>query len=151
MNILDFSTHRRTGSPAGQLLNLSVCKTREQLWPCRCKTSGKPLGSTEHVVLLKTTCSGEENYWCSSPFLCPSWHQPDRCGKASFIWCTGKWKMENKRFHCSKGLRQLYIKNIQLKKICYVLLSASPCPTVLSCDKPPLATETLTTLILSRM
>lgn len=42
------------GSPAGQILNLSVNQMEEQLWLCICKTSGELLGSTECRALLKT-------------------------------------------------------------------------------------------------
>lgn len=42
------------GSPAGQILNLSVNQMEEQLWVCTRKTSGELLGSTECRALLKT-------------------------------------------------------------------------------------------------
>lgn len=42
------------GSPAGQILNLSVNQMEEQLWLWICKTSGELLGSTECRALLKT-------------------------------------------------------------------------------------------------
>lgn len=56
-------------SPAGQLLHLSVLKTRGQLWPCRCKTSGELLGPTKRAALLKSTCSGADHHWDFSPSL----------------------------------------------------------------------------------
>lgn len=42
------------GSPAGQILNLSVNQMEEQLWLCICKTSGELLGSRECRALSKT-------------------------------------------------------------------------------------------------
>lgn len=42
------------GSPAGQILNLSVNQMEEQLWLCICKFSGELLASTECRALLKT-------------------------------------------------------------------------------------------------
>lgn len=42
------------GSPAVQILNLSVNQMEEQLWLCICKTSGELLVSTECRALLET-------------------------------------------------------------------------------------------------
>lgn len=51
---MDCKTHMHIGSPAGQILNLSVNQMEEQLWLGICKTSGELLGSTECRALLKT-------------------------------------------------------------------------------------------------
>lgn len=54
LNIVDCKIHMHIGSPAGQLLNLSVHQRKEQLWPCIGKTSRELLGSTECKAPLKT-------------------------------------------------------------------------------------------------
>jgi len=54
LNITYCKIHMHTGSPAGQLLHLSVHQMKEQLWPCICQTSGELLGSTERKAPLKT-------------------------------------------------------------------------------------------------
>lgn len=54
LSTVDCKIHMHIGSPAGQLLNLSVHQRKEQLWPCIGKTSGELLGSTECKAPLKT-------------------------------------------------------------------------------------------------
>lgn len=53
MNIVDCKIHMHIGSPAGQLLNLSVHQTKEQLWPCICRTSGELSGSNKCKAQFK--------------------------------------------------------------------------------------------------
>lgn len=58
-------------------------------------------------------------------------------------------KMENRNSHCSKGLRQLYIKKIQQRENIFFCTSVQHLPVLQ--DKPLATAETLTPLILSRM
>lgn len=53
VNTLDCKIHIHIRSPAGQLLNLPVHQTKQQLWPCIGKASRELLGSTECKALLK--------------------------------------------------------------------------------------------------
>lgn len=84
MNIVECKIHMHIGSPAGRLLNLSVHQTKEQLWPCICKTSGELLGFTECKAPLKTHSPLQTTTKTSLLLLFPRWQNSGSGKHASF-------------------------------------------------------------------
>lgn len=167
---MDCKTHMHIGSPAGQILNLSVSQMEEQLWLGICKTSGELLGSTECRALLKTH-SPLQTATQTSPFSkvsCGSgkhgsfgaegnragdklgaaipWrqHQTDPGRAVSFTDQTSSpWEQRgiNRNSHCSERPSQQNTERIQWWEKINSFISVQH-PSVVQ-DKPLAAGETL--------